>query len=294
MRDTAAIKFGLKFELQNFKGEIMILKGKKGLIVGVANAKSIAYGIAKACHDQGAQMAFTYLNDALKKRVEPIAEEFGSKFVYELDVNNQAHLDGLANRIKKDLGEIDFVVHAVAYAPKEALEGEFVNTTKEAFDIAMGTSVYSLLSLTRAVLPVLKEGGSVLTLTYLGGPKFVPHYNVMGVAKAALESSVRYLAHDLGAKNIRVNAISAGPIKTLAASGIGDFRMILRYNEVNSPLKRNVTTEDVGNSAMYLLSDLASGVTGEVHYVDCGYNIMGMGDVATDAEGNTILAWDAK
>ena len=294
MRDTAAIKFGLKFELQNFKGEIMILKGKKGLIVGVANAKSIAYGIAKACHDQGAQMAFTYLNDALKKRVEPIAEEFGSKFVYELDVNNQAHLDGLADRIKADLGEIDFVVHAVAYAPKEALEGEFVNTTKEAFDIAMGTSVYSLLSLTRAVLPVLKEGGSVLTLTYLGGPKFVPHYNVMGVAKAALESSVRYLAHDLGARNIRVNAISAGPIKTLAASGIGDFRMILRYNEVNSPLKRNVTTEDVGNSAMYLLSDLASGVTGEVHYVDCGYNIMGMGDVATDAEGNTILAWDAK
>jgi len=262
----------------------MILKGKKGLIVGVANAKSIAYGIAKACHDQGAQMAFTYLNDALKKRVEPIAEEFGSKFVYELDVNNQAHLDGLADRIKADLGEI----------AKEALEGEFVNTTKEAFDIAMGTSVYSLLSLTRAVLPVLKEGGSVLTLTYLGGPKFVPHYNVMGVAKAALESSVRYLAHDLGARNIRVNAISAGPIKTLAASGIGDFRMILRYNEVNSPLKRNVTTEDVGNSAMYLLSDLASGVTGEVHYVDCGYNIMGMGDVATDAEGNTILAWDVK
>jgi len=288
------LKFGVLRNFANFKGEIMILKGKKGLIVGVANAKSIAYGIAKACHDQGAQMAFTYLNDALKKRVEPIAEEFGSKFVYELDVNNQAHLDGLASQIKKDLGEIDFVVHAVAYAPKEALEGEFVNTTKEAFDIAMGTSVYSLLSLTRAVLPVLKEGGSVLTLTYLGGPKFVPHYNVMGVAKAALESSVRYLAHDLGAKNIRVNAISAGPIKTLAASGIGDFRMILRYNEVNSPLKRNVTTEDVGNSAMYLLSDLASGVTGEVHYVDCGYNIMGMGDVATDAEGNTILAWDAK
>ena len=271
----------------------MILKGKKGLIVGVANAKSIAYGIAKACHDQGAQMAFTYLNDALKKRVEPIAEEFGSKFVYELDVNNQAHLDGLADRIKADLGEIDFVVHAVAYAPKEALEGEFVNTTKEAFDIAMGTSVYSLLSLTRAVLPVLKEGGSVLTLTYLGGPKFVPHYNVMGVAKAALESSVRYLAHDLGARGIRVNAISAGPIKTLAASGIGDFRMILRYNEINAPLKRNVTTQDVGKSAMYLLSDLASGVTGEVHYVDCGYNIMGMGDVATDEEGRTILAWDA-
>lgn len=272
----------------------MIMNGKKGLIVGVANAKSIAYGIAEQCHKQGAKLAFTFLNDALKKRVEPIAAEFDSKFVYELDVNNNAHLETIADKIKADLGEIDFIVHAVAYAPKEALEGEFINTTKEAFDIAMGTSVYSLLSLTRAVLPVLKEGGSVLTLSYLGGPKFVPHYNVMGVAKAALESAVRYLAHDLGAKNIRVNAISAGPIKTLAASGIGDFRMILRYNEVNSPLKRNVTTEDVGKSAMYLLSDLASGVTGEIHYVDCGYNIMGMADIAVDENGNTILAMDAK
>ncbi|MGG7072847.1 enoyl-ACP reductase FabI [Campylobacter sp. 9BO] len=270
----------------------MIMQGKKGLIVGVANAKSIAYGIAQACHQQGATMAFTYLNDALKKRVEPIAQEFGSKFVYELDVNNDEHLNGIADKIRADLGEIDFIVHAVAYAPKEALEGEFINTSKEAFDVAMGTSVYSLLSLTRAVLPVLKEGGAVLTLSYLGGPKFVPHYNVMGVAKAALESSVRYLSHDLGAKNIRVNAISAGPIKTLAASGIGDFRMILRYNEVNSPLKRNVSTEDVGKSAMYLLSDLASGVTGEVHYVDCGYNIMGMADIATDADGNTVLAME--
>ncbi|WP_169777536.1 enoyl-ACP reductase FabI [Campylobacter mucosalis] len=268
----------------------MIMNGKKGLIVGVANAKSIAYGIAQQCHEQGAKLAFTFLNDALKKRVEPIAAEFGSEFVYELDVNNEEHLNTIADKIRADLGEIDFIVHAVAYAPKEALEGEFINTTKEAFDIAMGTSVYSLLSLTRAVLPVLKEGGSVLTLTYLGGPKFVPHYNVMGVAKAALESSVRYLAHDLGAKNIRVNAISAGPIKTLAASGIGDFRMILHYNEVNSPLKRNVTTEDVGKSAMYLLSDLASGVTGEIHYVDCGYNTMGMADITTDDEGNTILA----
>ncbi|MDO5045728.1 enoyl-ACP reductase FabI [Campylobacter sp.] len=271
----------------------MIMKGKKGLIVGVANAKSIAHGIAEACHAQGAQLAFTYLNDALKKRVEPIAEELGSKFVYELDVNNEEHLNGLADKIRADLGEIDFIVHAVAFAPREALEGEFINTSKEAFDIAMGTSVYSLLSLTRAVMPVLKEGGAVLTLTYLGGPKFVPHYNVMGVAKAALESSVRYLAHDLGAKNIRVNAISAGPIKTLAASGIGDFKMILKYNECNAPLKRNVSTEDVGKSAMYLLSDLASGVTGEIHYVDCGYNIMGMSDIAKDDEGNTILAWDA-
>ncbi|MBR8461681.1 enoyl-ACP reductase FabI [Campylobacter sp. faydin G-140] len=271
----------------------MIMQGKKGLIVGVANAKSIAYGIAEQCHKAGAELAFTFLNDALKKRVEPIAKEFGSNFIYELDVNNDEHLNDIAKKIKSDFGEIDFVVHAVAFAPKEALEGEFIDTTKEAFNIAMQTSVFSLVSLTKAVLPVLKQGGAVLTLSYLGGPKFIPHYNVMGVAKAALESSVRYLAHDLGRRNIRVNAISAGPIKTLAASGIGDFRMILKYNEVNAPLKRNVNTEDVGKSAMYLLSDLASGVTGEVHYVDCGYNIMGMGDIAVDEEGNTILAWDA-
>ncbi len=270
----------------------MIMQGKKGLIVGVANNKSIAYGIAKACAAQGASLAFTYLNEALQKRVEPIAEEFGSKFVYELDVNSAAHLDALAGKIKKDFDEIDFIVHAVAYAPKEALENAFLDTSKEAFDIAMQTSVYSLLALTRAVLPVLKQGGAILTLSYLGGVKYVPHYNVMGVAKAALESSVRYLARDLGERQIRVNAISAGPIKTLAASGIGDFRMILKYNELNAPLKRNVSTDEVGNSAMYLLSDLASGVTGEVHYVDCGYNIMGMGDVTTDKDGKTVLCWD--
>ena len=269
----------------------MILEGKKGLIVGVANKMSIAYGIAKACKDQGADLAFTFLNDAIKKRVEPIAAELESSYIYELDVNNQSHLDSLTDKIKSDFGQIDFVVHAVAFAPKEALEGEFINTTKEAFDIAMGTSVYSLISLTRAVLPVLKSGGAILTLSYLGGAKFVPHYNVMGVAKAALESSVRYLAHDLGVKNIRVNAISAGPIKTLAASGIGDFKMILHWNECNAPLKRNVSIEDVGKSGMYLLSDLSSGVTGEVHYVDAGYNIMGMGDIA-EQNGTTILAWD--
>ena len=269
----------------------MILEGKKGLIVGVANKMSIAYGIAKACKDQGADLAFTFLNDAIKKRVEPIAAELESSYIYELDVNNQSHLDSLADKIKSDFGQIDFVVHAVAFAPKEALEGEFINTTKEAFDIAMGTSVYSLISLTRAVLPVLKSGGAILTLSYLGGAKFVPHYNVMGVAKAALENSVSYLAHDLGAKNIRVNAISAGPIKTLAASGIGDFKMILHWNECNAPLKRNVSIEDVGKSGMYLLSDLSSGVTGEVHYVDAGYNIMGMGDIA-EQNGTTILAWD--
>ncbi|BCX79695.1 enoyl-ACP reductase FabI [Campylobacter sp. 19-13652] len=258
----------------------MIMNNKKGLIVGVANSKSIAYGIAKHCADNGAKLAFTYLNEAIKKRVEPIASEFNSPYIYELDVNNDEHLDSLASKIKADFGEIDFLVHAVAFAPKEALDGEFINTTKEAFEIAMNTSVYSLVSLTRAVLPVMKDGASVLTLSYLGGAKFVPHYNVMGVAKAALESSVRYLAHDLGAKGMRVNAISAGPIKTLAASGIGDFRLILNYNEAHSPLKRNVSIDDVGKSALYLLSDLSSGVTGEVHYVDCGYNIIGLPDLA--------------
>ncbi|MCH5336901.1 MAG: enoyl-ACP reductase FabI [Campylobacter sp.] len=272
----------------------MLMQGKKGLIVGVANNKSIAYGIAKACALQGAKLAFTFLNEALKKRVEPIASELGSNFVYELDVNNEEHLNGVSAKIKKDLGEIDFVVHAVAYAPKEALENSFLQTSKEAFDIAMQTSVYSLLSLTRSILPILKDNASILTLTYLGGVKYVPHYNVMGVAKAALESSVRYLARDLGERGIRVNAISAGPIKTLAASGIGDFRMILKYNEINAPLKRNVSIEDVGNSAMYLLSDLSKGVTGEIHYVDAGYNIMGMADVELDNEGNTILCWDKR
>ncbi|MBE0496005.1 MAG: enoyl-ACP reductase FabI [Campylobacterales bacterium] len=272
----------------------MIMKGKKGLIVGIANTKSIAYGIAKACREQGAELAFTYLNEALEKRVRPIAEELGSSAVYELDVNKPEHLEALTASLERDFGKIDFVVHSVAYAPREALEGTFLETTKEAFDIAMGTSVYSLVSLTRACMPVLNDGASVLTLTYLGGPKYVPHYNVMGVAKAALESSVRYLAVDCGVRNIRVNAISAGPIKTLAASGIGDFRTILKWNEANAPLRKNVTIEEVGNSGMYLLSDLSSGVSGEVHYVDAGYNIMGMGAVTTDAEGKTVLAWDAQ
>lgn len=270
----------------------MVMKGKKGLIVGIANNKSIAYGIAKACHEQGAQLAFTYLNEQLEKRVRPIAQEFGSEYVYELDINNPSHLEALTASLEKDFGKIDFVVHSVAYAPKEALTGHFIDTTKEAFDIALGTSAYSLVSLSRACVPAMNDGGSILTLTYLGGPRYVPHYNVMGVAKAALESCVRYLAVDLGRKGIRVNGISAGPIKTLAASGIGDFRMILHWNEVNAPLRKNVTTDEVGNSGMYLLSDLASGVTGEIHYVDAGYNIMGMGMDETDEEGHTVLAWD--
>jgi len=270
----------------------MVMKGKKGLIVGIANNKSIAYGIAKACREQGAELAFTYLNESLEKRVRPIADEFGSDKVYELDINNPSHLEALTASLEKDFGKIDFVVHSVAYAPKEALSGKFVDTTKEAIDIAICTSAYSLVSHSRACLPVMNDNGSILTLSYLGGPRYVPHYNVMGVAKAALEATVRYLAVDLGRQGIRVNAISAGPIKTLAASGIGDFRMILRWNEVNAPLRKNVTTDEVGNSGMYLLSDLSSGVTGEIHYVDGGYNIMGMGMDETDAQGHTILSWD--
>ncbi|MDR1614230.1 MAG: enoyl-ACP reductase FabI [Campylobacteraceae bacterium] len=272
----------------------MLMKDKKGLIVGIANNKSIAYGIAEACHKQGATLAFTYLNEQLEKRVRPIAEEFGSKYVYPLDVNKPEELENLTKYIHDDFGKIDFLVHSVAYAPREALDGRFVDTSKEAFNIAMETSVYSLISLTKACLPVMNDNSSILTLTYIGGAKYVPHYNVMGVAKAALESSVRYLAVDLGGRGIRVNAISAGPIKTLAASGIGDFRMILKWNELNTPLHKNVTTEEVGNSALYLLSDLASGVSGEVHYVDGGYNIMGLGRITQDSEGKTALAWDLK
>jgi enoyl-[acyl-carrier protein] reductase I len=269
----------------------MIMKGKKGLIIGVANNKSIAYGIAKACKEQGAKLAFTYLNEQLEKRVRPIAEEFGSKHVYELDVQNPAHIAALAESIEKDFGKIDFFVHAVAFAPKEALDGAFMDTTKEAFEVAMSVSVFSLVELTRALLPVMNNGGSILTLSYLGGVKYVPHYNVMGIAKAALEMSVRYLAVELGTRGIRVNAISAGPIKTLAASGIADFRFILKWNEANSPLRKNITIEEVGNSSMYLLSDLSSGVTGEIHYVDGGYNIMGMCAVEEE-DGEATMVWD--
>lgn len=270
----------------------MLMKGKKGLIVGIANNKSIAYGIAKSCHEQGATLAFTYLNEALEKRVRPIADEFGSSYVYPLDVNNEVELKNLTKLIEKDFGKIDFLVHSVAYAPREALEGKFIETSRDAFDVAMRTSVYSLVSLTNACLPIMNDNGSILTLTYIGGARYVPHYNVMGVAKAALDASVKYLAVDCGERGIRVNAISAGPIKTLAASGIGDFRMILKWNEANSPLVKNVTIGEVGNSGMYLLSDLSSGVTGEIHYVDAGYNIMGMGRVEKDDEGKTQLAWD--
>ncbi len=269
----------------------MLMKGKKGLIIGVANNKSIAYGIAKACREQGCELAFTYLNDQLKKRVEPIANELGSDKIYQLDASKEEELKALATSIEKDFGKIDFFVHSIAFAPKEALDGEFVNTTKEAFETAMNISVFSLIEITKTMLPLLNHGGSILTLSYIGSEKYVPHYNVMGVAKAALEASVRYLAADLGKVGIRVNAISAGPIKTLAASGIGDFRMILKWNEANAPLRENVTIEQVGNSAMYMLSDLASGVTGEIHYVDGGYNIMGMCAIE-EVDGKVELVWE--
>lgn len=269
----------------------MIMKGKKGLIVGVANNKSIAYGIAKACKEQGAEIALTFMNEAIKKRVEPIAQELGSERIYELDVSQSEHFDTLRESLRRDFGEIDFIVHSVAFAPKEALEGEFLNTPKSAFNIAMEVSVFSLIELTQALLPILSAKASILTLSYIGSVKHVAHYNVMGVAKAALESTVRYLAFDLGKRGIRVNAISAGPIRTLAASGIGDFRFILKWNEANAPLRKNVTIEEVGNSAMYLLSDLASGVSGEVHYVDAGYNIMGMCAVE-EIDGKATMVWE--
>lgn len=270
----------------------MILQGKKGLIVGIANNRSIAYGIAKACKEQGAKLAFTFLNEALEKRVRPIAQEFDSgNFVYELDVSKPEHFSSLFQSLQADFGNLDFVVHSVAFAPKEALNGDFVQTSKEAFNTAMEISVYSLIELSRCVLPLLNKGASILTLTYLGSMKYVTNYNVMGVAKAALESSVRYLAYDLGRQGIRVNAISAGPIKTLAASGISDFNLMLKWNEANAPLRENVSIDQVGNAAMYLVSDLSSGVTGEVHYVDSGYNIMGM-CAMEDVDGKPIPRWE--
>jgi enoyl-[acyl-carrier protein] reductase I len=255
---------------------MMVMQGKKGLIIGVANNRSIAYGIAKACKEQGADVILTYQNEKLQKRVQKVADELNVKNIYPLDVSRPEEIEALKEAIEKDYGKIDFLVHSVAFAPREALDGKFINTSKEAFNIAMEISVYSLIEVVQKLEPVMNDGASILTLTYLGSTRYIPHYNVMGVAKAALEASVRYLAVDLGERKIRINALSAGPIKTLAASGIGDFSEILKYNEKNSPLMKNVTIEEVGNSGMYLLSDLSSGVTGEVHFVDSGYNIMGM------------------
>ena len=253
-----------------------LMAGKRGLIMGVANNRSIAWGIAKAVVAQGGEVALNYQGDALKKRVEPLAAELGSKLVLPCDVTDKASVDALFAELARAWGKIDFLVHAIAFSDKNELDGRYVDTTEGNFTQTMLISCYSLTALAQRAEKLMEPGGSLLTLTYYGAEKVMPHYNVMGVAKAALEASVRYLAADLGKNGVRVNAISAGPIKTLAASGISDFRYILKWNEYNSPLRRTVTTEDVGDAALYLLSDLSRAVTGEVHHVDSGYHVVGM------------------
>lgn len=253
-----------------------LMAGKRGLIMGLANDKSIAWGIAKACADAGAELAFSYQGDALKKRVDPLAEQLGSKIVLPCDVSDAASMDALFDSLKEHWGQLDFVVHAIGFSDKNELRGRYVDTSRENFAMTMDISVYSFTAIMQRAEKMMTDGGSALTLTYYGAEQVMPHYNVMGVAKAALEASVKYLAEDLGKDGIRVNAISAGPIKTLAASGIGDFRYIMKWNEYNSPLRRNVTIDDVGKSALYLLSDLGSGTTGENLHVDAGYHVVGM------------------
>ena len=253
-----------------------LMAGKRGLIMGLANDKSIAWGIAKALANAGAELAFSYQGEALKKRVDPLAEQLGSDFVVECDVSDHDSLDALFATLKDRWGSLDFVVHAIGFSDKSELRGRYVDTTSANFAMTMDISVYSFTAVCQRAAAMMPNGGSLLTLTYYGAERVMPHYNVMGVAKAALEASVRYIAEDLGKDGIRCNSISAGPIKTLAASGIGDFRYIMKWNEYNSPLRRNVSTDDVGNSALYLLSDLGAGVTGETHHVDAGYHIVGM------------------
>ena len=253
-----------------------LMQGKRGLIMGIANDRSLAWGIAKAVHAQGAEVAVTYQGEALLKRVRPLADQLGSELVLPADVTDPASLDAMFDRLASAWGRLDFLVHAVAYSDKEELKGRYLNTTPENFQRTMLISCFSFTDLARRAEPLMTEGGSLLTLSYIGAEKVTPHYNVMGVAKAALEASVRYLAVDLGGVGIRVNAISAGPVRTLAASGIGDFRYILKWNEYNAPLKRNTTIEDVGGAGLYLLSDLGSGTTGEVLHVDSGYHVVGM------------------
>ncbi|TDK50807.1 enoyl-ACP reductase FabI [Antarcticimicrobium luteum] len=253
-----------------------LLAGKRGLIMGLANDKSIAWGIARALSGAGADLAFSYQGDALKKRVDPLAAQLGSDIVLPCDVGDEASIDALFSALKVRWDNLDFVVHAIGFSDKNELRGRYVDTSRANFQLSMDISVYSFTAVVQRAEKMMSEGGSCLTLTYYGAEKVMPHYNVMGVAKAALEASVRYLAEDLGKDGIRVNAISAGPIKTLAASGIGDFRYIMKWNEYNSPLRRNVTIDDVGGSALYLLSDLGAGVTGEVLHVDAGYHAVGM------------------
>jgi len=265
------------------------MAGKRGLIMGVANDRSLAWGIAAIAAAHGAELAFSYQGEALGKRVRPLAASIGSEFVEPCDVSDDASLDALFAKVEKEWGGLDFVVHAIGFADKEDLKGGYTKTTRAGFHLALDISAYSFTAVAQRAAPLMKNGGSMLTLSYLGAEKVVPHYNVMGVAKAALEASVRYLAADLGASNIRVNGISAGPIKTLAGSGIGDFRVILRWNELNAPLGRNVTIQDVGNAALYLLSDLGSGVTGQIQYVDGGYNTVGMVAVEAAAGAAALL-----
>lgn len=253
-----------------------LMQGKRGLIMGLANDKSLAWGIAQKLREAGAELAFSYQGEALEKRVRPLAASLGSDFLIDCDVSDMAALDAAFSVLAERWPSIDFVVHAIGFSDKSELRGRYYDTSLDNFLMTMNISAYSLVAVTKRAMALMPEGGSILTLSYYGAEKVVPHYNVMGVAKAALETSVKYLANDLGPSNIRVNAISAGPIRTLAASGIGDFRYILKWNELNSPLRRNVTIEDVGGSALYFLSSLSSGVTGEVHHVDAGYHLIGM------------------
>ncbi|MCC9625800.1 enoyl-ACP reductase FabI [Thalassospira sp. MA62] len=256
-----------------------LMAGKRGLIMGVANDKSIAWGIARAAAAAGAEIAFTFQGEALEKRVRPLAESVGSNIVLPCDVTDAASIDAVFDTLKEKWGELDFVVHAIGYSDKNELRGRYVDTSPENFAMSMNISVYSFTAVAQRAEKMMSAGGSLLTLSYYGAEKVMPHYNVMGVAKAALEASVKYLANDLGPDGIRVNAISAGPMKTLAASGIGDFRYILKWNEYNSPMRRNVTLDDVGGTGLYFLSDLSTGVTGETHHVDCGYHTVGMKQV---------------
>lgn len=257
-------------------GQPGILSGRRGLVMGVANERSIAWGIARKAAEHGAELAFTYQGDALEKRVRPLAESVNAALVAPCDVTDPASMDALFEQVSNTWDRLDFVIHAVAFSDKAELQGRYADTTRDNFLRTMDISCFSFTDVCRRAEPLMTEGGSLLTLSYYGAERVVPHYNVMGVAKAALEASVRYLATDLGRQNIRVNAMSAGPMKTLAASGIGDFRYILKWNELNAPMHRNVSMDDVGGSGLYLISDLSSGVTGEVHHVDCGYHVVGM------------------
>lgn len=266
-----------------------LMAGKRGLIMGVANDRSIAWGIARAAHGQGAELGFTFQGEALEKRVRPLAQSLGSDLVLPCDVASDESIESVFAAVEESWGALDFLVHAIAYADKDELKGKYLNTSRENFVRSLDISCYSFTAVAQRAAAMMRDGGSLLTLTYYGAERVMPHYNVMGVAKAALEASVRYLASDLGKDRIRVNAISAGPIKTLAASGIGDFRYILKWNEYNSPLKRNVSLDQVGGAAVYLLSDLSSGVTGEVHHVDSGYHVVGMMAVDAAPEVSQLL-----